>query len=204
MHTVQNDTHNAKQHRKFHAIRSPQKPKKKAEDQDHTGNQLPAEQILAETPWRSGTRWLEGASRNEIYSLVNDRFTGGTKQETEQTKENTFGRAVSQRRESSRRSGQKFELDHLNLNNPRRKRKSSSPYASEAGSSAGSDSENTSSSSRGSRMRRLSSRQGTPAQIIESNTNVSRLGVTSLPVNPSPLKIQTVLENNQDDKLTAT
>ncbi|WFC98548.1 hypothetical protein MYAM1_001276 [Malassezia yamatoensis] len=202
MHTEPNDPHNAKQHRKFHAIRSPQKPKKNSEDD--TGNRFPAEQILAETPWQSGTRWLEGASRNEIYSLVNDRFTGGTKQEPEQTKEGSSGRVVSQRRESSRRSGQKTEWDHLSLNNTRRKRKSSSPYASEAGSSAGSDSENNGSSSRGSRTRRLSSRQGTPAQIIEYNTNVSRLGVTSLPVNPSPLKTQTVLESSQDGRLTAT
>lgn len=177
--------------RKFRAVRSPEKSKNHG--RDHETSELAVERIITSTPWLAGTRRLEGATRTEIYALVNDRSVSGRDTDHESSDESRKRSALGTRRESSRKSASKSEWEHLGLHNLGKKRKSSSPYASEAGSTAGSDSESTLPASRGSRTRRITSRHSTPVRTVELETLPSRLNAANAPAHPSPLGTHAIL-----------
>lgn len=177
--------------RKFRAVRSPEKPKR--ERGGHETPELAAEHIITSTPWLAGTRRLEGATRTEIYALVNDRSVSGRDADQDSNEENKKRSVSGPRRESSRKSAAKSEWEHLGLHTLGKKRKSSSPYASEAGSTAGSDSESTLPASRGSRTRRVTSRHSTPVHTVELETLSSRLNAANAPAHPSPLATHAIL-----------
>lgn len=190
MSVVQQNPASTHSPRKFRAVRSLAQ-----QEQEHTkverGSSL-TEVIVSSPPWLAGTRKLEGASRVEIYSLVNDRYPGAPGTATAQAEESKERSMKMQRRESNRRKAARAEWERLGLQNLGKKRKSASPYASEAGSTAGSDTE-SSIPSRASRTRRISSRHGTPVHVAEPESVPSRLAVSNAPVHPSPLATNAVL-----------
>lgn len=181
--------------RKFHAVRSLQQSKQ-SEDVDK-GSKLSDELVISTPPWLAGTRRMEGASREEIYSLINDRYPGAPGTALARAEEAKVRTASMQKRETNRKSAARAEWEHLGLNNLGKKRKSSSPYASEAGSTVGSDTESSTGLSRGSRTRRISSRHSTPVHLgVEPEGLASRLAAANAPVRPSPLATQTVLSED--------
>lgn len=179
--------------RKFRAVRSPIKPEVQVREA-----QDPAPELVVDTPpWVAGTRKRDGASRTELYSLVNDRYPGAPGTALAHAGEEKARSASAQRRESNRKSAAKAEWDRLGLKNLAKKRKSSSPYASEAGSTAGSDTESSAPPSRGSRTRRISSRQSTPVHLT-AEQEIRVPSSYNAPVHPSPLASNFVLSQDPE------
>lgn len=197
MSVVQQNPSSTHPPRKFRAVRSLARQEQKHTEVERGSS--PTEVVVSSPPWLAGTRKLEGASRVEIYSLVNDRYPGAPGTATAQAEESKERSVKMQRRESNRRKAARAEWERLGLQNLGKKRKSSSPYASEAGSTAGSNAGSDTESSipsRASRTRRISSRHGTPAYVTEPESVPSRLAVSNAPVHPSPLATNAVLPDD--------
>ncbi|WFD29316.1 hypothetical protein MSPP1_000325 [Malassezia sp. CBS 17886] len=211
--------------RKFRAVRSPQLGPVDAADARVLS---PTELVVSTPPWTSHGRRAEGASRTEIYELVNDRYSG-VSSTAPTAEEGANARAQrTRRRDARRRAAAKVEWEHMGLTGGARKRKSTSPYASEPSSAAASDSEGSSSAPNtraGTRTRLASSRNSSPVPItgngavFDHGNAAGGAGVGGLagaeasahsvpvpvhmgpnaPVHPSPLARETVLHADEEE-----
>ncbi|PKI85620.1 hypothetical protein MVES_000476 [Malassezia vespertilionis] len=167
--------------RKFQAVRSPV-----------IGTDIPVELIVTTPPWLHKTHRTEGASRTEIYALVNDRYPGAPGTALAKAEQEKTQSEVAKRRSELRKNTAKAELDRLGVNSVGKKRKSFSPHSSDSTSTYGSDSEQGSRNmTRLKRVRRPTSRQSTPHYLTDnSNDTMSRVlaqHTQNTPAHPSPL-----------------
>lgn len=183
-------------------MRSPRKFRAMRALPCHDCNSDVKDLITDTPPWTSGSRKREGASRTELYALINDRYPGAPGTALALAEEDQKRSIQAEKRKEARKNAANAEWEHLGLKNLSKRRKSSSPYAGGTSSnsetsSAGSDTDNSTPSATqrsASRQRRAPSRNGSPMPLTNVDETVPRLPphIANAPAFPSPLATQSV------------
>ena len=80
--------------------------------------------LITDTPpWTSGSRKREGASRTELYALINDRYPGAPGTALALAEEDQKRSIQAEKRKEARKNAANAEWEHLGLKNLSKRRK---------------------------------------------------------------------------------